>query len=147
MRRTSFRFAALAIVVTMIAAGCGKDRESSASSTTATTSAASTTVAATNTSPATTPASAGDTTTPPTEPAPQIPTFGDGPWPCSAADSPNADTGAEVGVTADSVTIAIGDDAGYSGSPGLNKEMTDAMKAFIAKCNELGGIHGRQINM
>ncbi len=41
--------------------------------------------------------------------------------------------------------IATGDDAGYTGSPGLNHEMTDAMEAFVAACNDLGGINGRQI--
>ncbi|MCU1368732.1 MAG: hypothetical protein JWN39_4371, partial [Ilumatobacteraceae bacterium] len=51
-----------------------------------------------------------------------------------------------VGVTSDAITISGGDDAGYSGAPGLDHEATDAMKAMVAKCNELGGINGRQIS-
>jgi ABC-type branched-subunit amino acid transport system substrate-binding protein len=73
--------------------------------------------------------------------------FGDAPWPCGPASTANTDDGTEVGVTTDSVSIASGDDAGYAGSPGLSHETTDAMKALVAKCNELGGIHGRQIKM
>ena len=73
--------------------------------------------------------------------------FGDAPWPCSHGKGNNADDGSEVGVTKDGIQIATGDDAGYTGSPGLNSEMTDAMKAAVAKCNELGGINGRQITL
>jgi ABC-type branched-subunit amino acid transport system substrate-binding protein len=51
------------------------------------------------------------------------------------------------GVTAEEITIATGDDAGYATSPGLNHEMTDAVNALAAKCNELGGINGRQIKV
>ena len=50
-------------------------------------------------------------------------------------------------MTKTSISIAAGDDAGYPGAPGLNSEMTDAMKAMIAKCNALGGINGRQIKL
>ena len=86
-------------------------------------------------------------TTPVTDAAPTGPMFGDAPWPCSAGDGANTDSGSEVGVTADSIAIASGDDAGYAGSPGLNHQITDAMKALVAKCNELGGINGRQITL
>ena len=73
--------------------------------------------------------------------------FGDAPWPCGPGDGANTDSGSEPGVTADSIKIATGDDAGYPGAPGLNKQITDAMKALVAKCNELGGINGRQITL
>ena len=73
--------------------------------------------------------------------------FGDAAWPCGPAASPNVDDGSEVGVTADSVSIASGDDAGYSGAPGLSHEIMDAMRPMVAKCNELGGINGRQIKL
>jgi ABC-type branched-subunit amino acid transport system substrate-binding protein len=102
---------------------------------------------------ATSDSGATDTTTEPTEAAPtteaapDVPMFGDAPWPCSAGDGANTDDGSTVGVTTDSIAIGTGDDAGYSGSPGLNSEMTDAMKALVAKCNELGGINGRQITL
>ncbi len=76
---------------------------------------------------------------------PAGPTFGDAPWPCGPAATPNTDDGTEVGVTKDSIKIAGGDDAGYAGSPGLDHEITDGMKAMVKKCNDLGGINGRQI--
>lgn len=72
-------------------------------------------------------------------------TFGDMPWPCGPGDGENADDGETPGVTTDEITIGIGDDAGFSIVPGLNHEATDAMNAMVAKCNELGGINGRQI--
>lgn len=78
---------------------------------------------------------------------PALPMFGDEPWPCGPGDGTNTDDGSEVGVTADSITLGTGDDAGYAGSPGLNHEMTDAMNALVAQCNELGGINGRTINL
>ena len=51
----------------------------------------------------------------------------------------------EQGVTADSVTIGYGDDAGYQAAPGLNKEMSEAVEAMIDWCNEQGGINGRTV--
>ena len=158
MRRPGYRLVAASITLALIAASCGKDRDQSSSST-APTSTAATTTAASTTAPAATDSSVASTdstvaggtdttagTTAPTDTtAPDVPMFGDAPWPCSAGDGANTDDGSTPGVTKDSITIADGDDAGYAGSPGLNSEMTDAMNALIAKCNELGGINGRQI--
>ena len=45
----------------------------------------------------------------------------------------------------DTITIGYGDDAGYQGSPGLDHEMSDAVKAMIDWCNQQGGIQGRKI--
>ena len=70
--------------------------------------------------------------------------FGDMASPCGPAEGTNA-AGTDPGVTADSVTIAYGDDAGFAASPGLNKEMSDAIKAMIAWCNDQGGINGRTV--
>ena len=72
-------------------------------------------------------------------------TFGDAPWPCGPAESANADDGSEPGVSADEVEIGYGDDAGFAVVPGLNHEASDGIEAMVAKCNELGGINGRQI--
>jgi ABC-type branched-subunit amino acid transport system substrate-binding protein len=69
-------------------------------------------------------------------------TFGDLASPCGAG-TPGGP--ASQGVTAESVTIGYGDDAGYSGAPGLNKEISDAMKAMISWCNAQGGINGRKV--
>lgn len=161
--RTRFRLAAVPLALALLATSCGKDREDSSETTPPSSAAATTTAAPTVDSSAaasvdTTLDSAADTsattastdsveTTPPTEPAPDVPMFGDAPWPCGPGDGANTDTGSEPGVTADSVRIATGDDAGYAGSPGLNHEMTDSMNAFVAACNELGGINGRQIQL
>jgi ABC-type branched-subunit amino acid transport system substrate-binding protein len=70
--------------------------------------------------------------------------FGDLPSPCGPAEGTNT-AGTEQGVTADSVTIGYGDDAGYQGQPGINHEMSDAVEAMIKWCNEQGGINGRQV--
>ena len=155
MSRSGFRIAAAAAAFALIAASCGKDRDESsdttvAPSTTATTAPPASTEAPVDTTAPVDSGVGGDTTlpaetTPPTEPVPDVAMFGDAPWPCGPGDGANTDTGAEVGVTADSVTIATGDDAGYAGSPGLNHEMTDTMEAFVGACNELGGSNGRQI--
>ena len=68
--------------------------------------------------------------------------FGDLASPCG----PGEATGATAqGVTADAVTIGYGDDAGYQPAPGLSHELSDAMKAMIAWCNDQGGINGRKV--
>ena len=156
MRQRTIRAVALFSALAIAGAACGKDREQSADSTAAAVTSTTTATAETTASTTGDTATGGSTvdttavteavdTTPSTEAAPSGPMFGDAPWPCSAGDGANTDTGTEVGVTKDSVAIAGGDDAGYAGAPGLNHQMTDAMKALVAKCNELGGINGRQI--
>jgi len=171
MKHRTFRVAVAISVLALVAAACGSDRDSADTSTTAattTTAAPATTTASTtadtvetattveapdattgsttDTTPdATTPET--DATTAPTDTtAPDVPMFGDAPWPCGPGDGANKDDGSEVGVTADSITISGGDDAGYAGAPGLDHEATDAIKAMVATCNELGGINGRTIN-
>lgn len=62
--------------------------------------------------------------------------------PCGKGEAKGA---TQQGVTDTSITIGFGDDAGYPAAPGLNKEMSDAMKAMIKWCNDQGGINGRQI--
>jgi ABC-type branched-subunit amino acid transport system substrate-binding protein len=69
-------------------------------------------------------------------------TFGDLDSPCGKGDAKGA---TDVGVTDTDITIGYGDDAGYSASPGLNHEMSDAIKAMVKWCNDQGGINGRQI--
>jgi hypothetical protein len=51
----------------------------------------------------------------------------------------------EQGVTAGQVVIGYGDDAGFTGSPGLSHETSDAIEAMIDWCNGQGGIAGRRI--
>ncbi|MCU1387128.1 MAG: hypothetical protein JWL72_466 [Ilumatobacteraceae bacterium] len=166
MKNKRSRVIATITALALVAAACGKDRDSSASSTTAAPVTTTATTAAPETSAAntaataagTTPETTGETTAPteattaptettaaPTTTVPAGPMFGDAPWPCGPAATANKDDGSEVGVTSDAVTISGGDDAGYAGAPGLDHEATDAIKALVAKCNELGGINGRQI--
>lgn len=68
--------------------------------------------------------------------------FGTMQSPCGKGDAKGATA---QGVTDTSITIGYGDDAGYPASPGLNKEMSDAIKAMMKWCNEQGGINGRQV--
>ena len=68
--------------------------------------------------------------------------FGTMASPCGKGEAKGA---TQQGVTDTSITIGFGDDAGYPAAPGLNKEMSDAMKAMIKWCNDQGGINGRQI--
>jgi ABC-type branched-subunit amino acid transport system substrate-binding protein len=68
--------------------------------------------------------------------------FGDLASPCGPG---NASGATQQGVTDTGITIGYGDDAGYQASPGLNHEMSDAVKAMIKWCNDQGGINGRQI--
>jgi hypothetical protein len=73
--------------------------------------------------------------------------FGDLDSPCGPAEEGEEASGGgnEQGVTADQVVIGYGDDAGFPQSPGLNHEMSDAVEAFIAWCNDQGGINGREV--
>ena len=69
-------------------------------------------------------------------------TFGTLPSPCG----PGHATGAtDQGVSNTTINIAYGDDRGFSGLPGLDQEMGDAVKDMIAWCNAQGGIEGRKI--
>ena len=137
------------VVLPLVVAACGSDRNA-AESTDTTAAVVATTQGATDSSAATggtdtTVAGGGTDTT--EAAAPEGETFGDLAWPCGPGDGANTDDGSEPGVTADAINIGTGDDAGYAQSPGLNKEMTDAVKALAAKCNDLGGINGRQITV
>jgi hypothetical protein len=73
--------------------------------------------------------------------------FGDLESPCGPAEDGEAapSGGNEQGVSDDRIVIGYGDDAGYAQSPGLSHETTDAIDAFMAWCNEQGGINGREI--
>ena len=167
-RHSSVRGCALLIATVFIAVSCGSDRDKAddtATTAAATTAAPTTALAATSAetteatpeeTDATTEGSTEETeatteateeSTATTEAEATGPTFGDAPWPCGAGDGNNTDSGSEPGVTKDSIAIAAGDDAGYAGAPGLDHEMTDAMRALVDKCNELGGINGRTITL
>lgn len=83
--------------------------------------------------------------TPESEPeAPAVPMYGDLPWPCGPGDAAGA---TDRGVFDDRIVIGAGDDRGFTGSPGLSKPQTDALEAFVAHCNSLGGINGRSVEV
>ena len=85
-----------------------------------------------------------DSTSSATSSATDAATFGTLDTPCGPAEGANAAAG-DQGVTADSVTIGYGDDAGYPSAPGFNHEMSDAVKALISWCNDQGGVNGRTV--
>jgi ABC-type branched-subunit amino acid transport system substrate-binding protein len=117
MGTTRRRLVAVVMALGLLAAACSSGRgESSDGGSTATTTAA---------------ANEGES-------------FGDLASPCGPAEGANTATG-DQGVSADSVTIGYGDDAGYQAAPGLNKEMAEAVKAMIGWCNDQGGINGRTV--
>ncbi|MDH6278998.1 ABC transporter substrate-binding protein [Prescottella agglutinans] len=62
--------------------------------------------------------------------------------PCGKGDAKGA---TDQGVSDTEIKIGYGDDRGFAKSPGLNKEMSDAVSAMIDWCNEQGGINGRKI--
>jgi hypothetical protein len=68
--------------------------------------------------------------------------FGSLPSPCGEGDAGGA---TDNGVDDDRILIGYGDDAGYAGSPGLNRQLRHAVEALMAWCNEQGGINGRTI--
>jgi len=83
----------------------------------------------------------GASTSSPTS-APAVAKFGTLTSPCGPGDAKGATA---KGVTDTSITIGYGDDAGYAAAPGLDKEMSDAVKPMIKWCNDQGGINGRKV--
>lgn len=77
-------------------------------------------------------------------PEPEYETFGDLTWPCNPGEASGS---TDQGVTDESILIGGGDDRGYAAALGLNITQTDTLQAFVDKCNALGGINGRQIEV
>jgi ABC-type branched-subunit amino acid transport system substrate-binding protein len=137
--RTRTRFTAALLALGLVAAACGSDREDEEGATATTEAATETTVAE---------GDGGDGETTETTAAPEAEgeTFGDLAWPCGPGDA-TGNTASDVGITEDTILIGTGDDRGYAASPGLNAEIGEAVEALAAKCNELGGINGRMIEV
>jgi ABC-type branched-subunit amino acid transport system substrate-binding protein len=83
-------------------------------------------------------------------------TFGTMESPCgpASADGGSATTAAAEadpaetqGISADTIQVGTVADPGFSGAPGLNQEIFDAGDAFVAWCNDQGGINGRQLEL
>ncbi|TQF68655.1 ABC transporter substrate-binding protein [Rhodococcus spelaei] len=62
--------------------------------------------------------------------------------PCGKGDAKGS---TDQGVSDTEIKIGYGDDRGFAQSPGLNKEMSDAVSAMIDWCNQQGGINGRKV--
>ncbi|MCZ7531427.1 MAG: ABC transporter substrate-binding protein [Acidimicrobiia bacterium] len=62
--------------------------------------------------------------------------------PCGEGDASGA---TDIGVTDDSITIANIADIEVPGVPGLFQQNQEAMEAFVAYCNSLGGVNGREL--
>lgn len=94
--------------------------------------------------------SAGDPSSSTTEAGADGATFGTLASPCSAGEgsTPAAGTGDDAqGVEADRILVGTVSDPGFSGRPGLNQELVDAGQAFVAWCNDQGGINGRPLEL
>ena len=52
-----------------------------------------------------------------------------------------------LGITDDTIRVGTVADPGFQGRPGLNQEIFDAGEAFVAWCNDAGGINGRQLEL
>lgn len=118
------RAVAVLLPLALVAAACGSRADDSAPATTTTVGAP-----------------ADTTTTETTEPA--VPMVGTLVSPCGPGDA----TGTfSPGVTDDTITVGTIADIGGP-VPGLGQEMWDAMDAFAAYCNSLGGINGRTLQV
>jgi hypothetical protein len=116
-RRTWTQFAVALLAVGALLAGCSSGRSSSSPPDTSAVTKTTTSASATS--------------------------FGDLASPCGPGDATGA---TDTGVTNDAISIGYGDDAGFPSSPGLNHQMSDAVKAMVKWCNGQGGINGRQID-
>lgn len=140
MRRFRLGWVVVLVAFALAAAACGDERDDDTAADATTTSAAAGGEGTTTAAPETTAGGDGAATTTAATPAAEM--FGDMEWPCGPGDASGA---TDQGISDEAITIGIGDDRGFAGSPGLNKAQTDAVEAFIAECNALGGINGRTI--
>jgi len=127
--RGKARAAAAAAALALVAVACGSSRGSSSSASGSSSAAASGS------------GSSSATAAPTTTSAPAV-KFGTLDSPCGAGTAKGA---TDTGVTDTSIAIGYGDDAGFAAAPGLDHQMSDAMKAMIKWCNDQGGILGRTI--
>jgi ABC-type branched-subunit amino acid transport system substrate-binding protein len=121
VRRTWWRLLAALAALTVLAAACSSDRGDDPTA-----------------------AAEGDGNSETTAPAEDAAAdhFGTLASPCGEGDASGA---TDQSVTDDQIVIGYGDDKGFSLSPGLSHETSDAIATMIDWCNEQGGINGRQI--
>ncbi len=116
-RSRTFIGSAVIVAIVVVASACSSSRHASSSSNTTTASPGATSGSSTQ-------------------------MFGTLASPCGPG-SAKGTTG--QGVTDTSIRIGYGDDRGFTGSPGLDQEMGDAVTAMIKWCNSQGGINGRKV--
>lgn len=76
--------------------------------------------------------------------------FGDLEFPCGPNDGGGTlpdDPDETFGVTDAGINVATFSDPGFASQPGLNQELFDASEAFVAACNDAGGINGRPVEL
>jgi hypothetical protein len=88
---------------------------------------------------------ATSSTTPTTAAAADNASFGTLENLCGPGDA-TIDAAQNAGAT-DVINVGTATDKGFQVVPGLNIEMEDAAKAFIAWCNEQGGVKGLPLNL
>ncbi|MGZ7013457.1 MAG: ABC transporter substrate-binding protein, partial [Acidimicrobiales bacterium] len=131
MRSARFRFIAVATTLGVLALTAACSRSGDSTSTEGQSGGASTTVASSG---APGNGQFGTITDPVCGPAP-------------SGGSAASSGGTQIGLTADTITLGVISDVGYSGAPGLNQELFDASDVFASWCNSLGGINGRQVKI
>lgn len=141
------------VALALVAAACGDRGEDPSQATGPDVTAPPSTEAPSSTAPP-----GGDTTT--SDPTGTEPPEPAGPGPgdfgsLAAVCGPNEGGGSipdlgddEVqGLSADAIKLSTIADPGFQGSPGLNQEIFDTGSAFVAWCNDLGGINGKEIDL
>jgi len=91
-----------------------------------------------------------DTTIDPGElepPLPPQPTIGDMTIPCRPATEALWDGTGMPGLTADSITIGTGNDRGGLYAAGFGRSIPDTVRVLADRCNALGGINGRVVEV
>jgi ABC-type branched-subunit amino acid transport system substrate-binding protein len=84
----------------------------------------------------------GETTASSTAASTDVDGFGDLASPCGEGDASGATA---QGVTDTAIRVGTMSDATATAQPGLNQELWDSAEAFVAWCNEQGGIEGRKL--
>ena len=75
------------------------------------------------------------------------PDFGSLEAPCGPGDGDVSVDPDQNGGVSDAVRVAVASDKGFESNPGLNQELEDAAKAFVAWCNDQGGVQGLPLEL
>jgi ABC-type branched-subunit amino acid transport system substrate-binding protein len=67
--------------------------------------------------------------------------------PCGTGTPGTTPTGDAQGISDDAIAVGTIADPGFTARPGINQEALDAGEAFVAWCNDQGGINGRELQL